>query len=29
MPVDLSKLSDLAKNDIAKEDVHNPKIKEY
>ena len=29
VPVDLSKLSDLAKNDIAKEDVHNPKIKEY
>ena len=29
VPVDLSKLSDLVKNDVPKEDVHNPKIKEY
>ena len=29
VPVDLSKPSDVVKNDVAKEDVHHPKIKEY
>ena len=27
VPVDLSKLSDVIKNDVVKKDVYNPKIK--
>ena len=29
VPVDLSKLSDVVKNDVVKKDVYNTKIKKY